>query len=229
MLDEYVGRCVERAVRKEASRRNVDRLERFLEIVSFSHGRQVNLSAMARECRVDRKVVTAYLRIAEDDLLLVFRLPAFRRRARRATVVHEKLYVFDVGVFRSMRPCGPFDRPDEIPRQALEGLVAQHLRAWAAYSRHDAEVFFWRTHNGTQVDFVVAGDAGVLAFKLKNTQTVSRRDLASLRAFRRDFPEAEAAVLYRGGERLHVDGVQCIPVDDFLRSVVPNRHLLHGT
>ena len=83
---------------------------------------------VARECESERKVVTGYLGILED-LLLSFRLPVFRKRAKRATVAHEKMYLFDAGVFRSLRPKGPLDRPEEMEGQALEGLVAQHLRA----------------------------------------------------------------------------------------------------
>ncbi|CAG4883191.1 protein of unknown function [Georgfuchsia toluolica] len=36
-------------------------------------------------------------------------------------------------MFRSLRPAGPLDRPEEIEGMALEGLVAQYLRAWIAY------------------------------------------------------------------------------------------------
>ena len=119
-----------------------------------------------QECEVERKVVAGYIGILED-LLLAFRLPVFRKRAKRAIVNHEKIYLFDTGVFRSLRPKGPLDRPEEIDGQALEGLVAQHLRAWAAYSRHHADLFFWRTRAGTEVDFVVYGEPGLQAFEVK--------------------------------------------------------------
>ena len=54
--------------------------------------------------------------------------------AGRATAAHPKFFLFDAGVFRSFRPRGPRDRPEGIEGAALEGLVAQHLRAWAAYA-----------------------------------------------------------------------------------------------
>ena len=82
------------------------------------------------------------------------------------------LYLFDAGVFRSLRPKGPFDRPEEIDGQALEGLVAQHLRAWVAYSTHDVDLFFWRTRAGTEIDFVVYGETGLQAFEVKNAGRV---------------------------------------------------------
>ena len=225
VLDAYASLYLEQEVRAEGLTRNVGAFARFLEAVALSHGAQLNVSAVARECEVERKVAAGYVGILED-LLLAFRLPVFRKRAKRATAVHEKLYLFDAGVFRSLRPKGPLDRPEEMEGQALEGLVAQHLRAWAAYSRHDARVCFWRTRAGAEVDFVVYGETGLQAFEVKNAARVHSRDLRALRAFREDWPEAETAMLHRGPERLRIDGVWCLPVQDFLRRMAPDRGLL---
>ncbi len=225
VLEGYASLYLDQEVRAEGLTRSIGSFTRFLEAVSFSHAAQLNVSAVARECEVERKVVAGYVGILED-LLLAFRLPVFRKRAKRATVVHDKLYLFDAGVFRSLRPSGPFDRVGEIDGQALEGLVAQHLRAWVAYSRHDAEIFFWRTRAGTEVDFVVYGQPGLQAFEVKNAASVHPGDLRPLRAFRADYPEADAALLYRGREHLRIDGIWCLPVDDFLRRMVPDEGLL---
>ena len=225
VLEAYAHLYLEQEVQAEGLTRNVGNFARFLEAVTFSHGGLLNVSAVARECEVGRKVVNAYVGILED-LLLAFRVPVFRKRAKRATVAHEKIYLFDAGVFRSLRPKGPLDRPQEIDGQALEGLVAQHLRAWAAYSKHETEVLFWRTPGGTEVDFVVYGELGLQAFEVKNAGRVYSSDLRALRAFRKDYPEAETAVLYRGRERLRIDGIWCLPVQEFLRGIVPDRGLL---
>ena len=225
VLDAYASLYLEQEVQAEGLTRNIGNFTRFLEAISFSHGGLLNVSAVARECEVERKVVAGYIGILED-LLLAFRLPVFRKRAKRATINHEKIYLFDAGVFRSLRPKGPLDRPEEIDGQALEGLVAQHLRAWAAYSRHDMEVFFWRTRGGTEVDFVVYGEMGLQAFEVKNAGRVHSADLRALRAFRDDYPEAETALLYRGRDRLRIDDVWCLPVEDFLRRTTPDQGLL---
>ena len=225
VLDAYASLYLDEEVRAEGLTRSVGAFTRFLEAISFSHAGQLNISAVARECEVERKVVAGYVGILED-LLLAFRLPVFRKRAKRATVTHEKIYLFDAGVFRSLRPRGPFDRPEEIDGQALEGLVAQHLRAWAAYSRQDVDLFYWRTRAGTEVDFVVYGESGLQAFEVKNNRRVHSTDLRALRAFREDYPEAETAVLYRGPERLRIDGMWCVPVQEFLRQMMPDGRLL---
>ena len=128
-LQGYLAVYVREEVQMEGLVRNLDGFSRFLETVCFSHGQLLNVSNIARDSAVSRKAVEGYLSVIED-LLLSFRLPVFRKRAARATVAHDKFYLFDSGVFRGLRPAGPLDRPEEIAGAALEGLVAQHLRAW---------------------------------------------------------------------------------------------------
>lgn len=108
---------------------------------------------------------------------------------------HPKFHYFDAGVFRSLRPRGPLDRPEEIDGAALEGLVAQHLSAWTAYSSGDFEFSFWRTRAGSEVDFVVYGPDGFWALEVKNTRQVRPDDLQALRGFKEDLPESEALSL----------------------------------
>ena len=141
-------------------------------------------------------------------------------------VARDKLYLFDAGVFRSLRPTGPLDRPGDIDGQALEGLVAQHLRAWAAYSGGDASIFYWRTRGGSEVDFVVYGTNCFHAFEVRNARAVHSADLRAMRTFRSDYPEADAAMLHRGRERMRMHGIWCLPVEDFLREMVPGRRLM---
>ena len=224
VLNAYANLYVDEEVRAEGLTRNVGNFSRFLEAVSFSHASQINLAAVARDCAVERKTVAGYVEILED-LLLAFRLPVFRKRARRKTVVHEKFYFFDAGVFRSIRPKGPLDRREEIDGAAFEGLVAQHLRAWIAYSPEKYALYFWRTQAGSEVDFVVYGENGFWAIEVKNAAQVDRKELRSLKSFRDDYPEAEALLLYRGNERLRVDDVWCLPAEVFMKDLKPGRKL----
>ncbi len=224
-LGAYAALYLQQEVQAEGLVRNVGSFARFLEAVSFSHASVLNVSNVARESAISRKTVEGFLEILED-LLLAFRIPVFTARARRATAAHPKFYLFDVGVFRSLRPRGPLDRAEEIAGAALEGLVAQHLRAWAAYSTDDFELAYWRTRSGVEVDFVVYGEHGFWAIEVKNAARVRPEDVRPLQAFRQDYPEAQPVLLYRGANRVNVGGVLCQPVDDFLRRLTPNRGLV---
>jgi len=224
VLNAYATLYLEEEVRAEGWARNVGDFARFLEFVSFSHAAVLNVANVARECQIERKTATGYIEILED-LLLSFRLSVFTRRAQRQTAAHPKFYFFDAGVYRSLRPRGPLDRVEEIDGAAFEGLVAQHLRAWIAYSGRDCRLFYWRTRAGVEVDFVVYGEDGFWAIEVKNTATVRSQDLKPLKSFRDDYPECVPIFVYRGPERLLVDGVLCVPGDEFLRQMNPEQGL----
>ncbi len=225
VLRSYVGLYLQGEVQAEGLVRNIGNFARFLETASFSHGQVVNISNIARECQVERSTVSGYMDILED-MLLGYRLPIFAKRARRATVVHPKFYFFDTGVFRSVRPSGPLDRKGDIHGAALEGLVAQHLRAWIAYGKEEAELFYWRTRAGAEVDFIVYGTKTFAAIEVKNAATVQRRDLRGLRTFREDYPEVQPLLLYRGTQALRIDGIACLPCDSFLANLTPDNELM---
>ncbi|MDE2653176.1 MAG: AAA family ATPase [Gemmatimonadota bacterium] len=223
-LDAYASLYVEQEVRAEGLARDVGSFSRFLEAAAFSHAATLNVSEVARECETSRSTVVGYLELLED-LLLAFRLPVFTRRAKRRLVSHPRFFYFDCGVFRSLRPAGPLDRPAEIGGAALEGLVAQHLRAWLAYSDSGARLYYWRTRGGSEVDFVLYGAPGIWAFDVMNADRVRPADLRGLTAFGREYPEAHRVLLYRGEYRLVRRGVLCLPVGDFLHGLSPERGL----
>jgi predicted AAA+ superfamily ATPase len=224
-LSAYATLYLEQEVQAEGIVRNIGNFARFMEVVSLSHAAVLNLSNVARETAVSRKVVQGFVEILED-LLLAYRIPVFTRRAQRQLVSHPKLYLFDAGVFRSLRPRGPLDRTTELDGAALEGLVVQHLRAWIAYSRLKLEMSYWRTRAGREVDVVLYGDSGFWAIEVKNSSMVHSGDVGGLRAFVDDYPESTPLLLYRGRERLRVDGVLCLPVDDFLVGLRPGGALI---
>jgi predicted AAA+ superfamily ATPase len=224
VLRAYAALYLREEVQMEGLVRNVGNFSRCLEATSFSHGSTLNVANVARECEVERKTVEGYMQILED-ILLGWRLEVFRKRAKRELSGHPKFYLFDAGVFRSLRPSGPLDSPEEIEGQALEGLVAQHLRAWIAYSDVARELYFWRTRSGVEVDFIVYGPDGIWAIEVKNTGQVRPSDLRGLLSFHEEYQKAEMLFLYRGKDRLRRSGVLCLPCSDFLLALQPNRSL----
>lgn len=221
-LRAYASLYLREEVQAEALVRDIGAFARFLESISFSQGALLNLAQVARDCQVGRKTVEGYLGILED-LLLSFRIPVFSKRAKRILVSHEKFYFFDAGVYRSLRPAGPLDRSEEIAGMALEGLVAQHLRAWIDYRAAGAKLYYWRTKSGNEVDFVVYGKDVFWAIEVKHAARVNSKDLRALRAFREDYPEANVCLLYMGRERLAIDGITCMPCEEFLLGLHPER------
>jgi predicted AAA+ superfamily ATPase len=221
-LATYIALYLKEEVKEEGLVREIGAFARFLEAISFSHGGILNLSNIARECHVSRKVVENYVSIIED-LLLGYKLPVFTKRARRAMTAQPKFYLFDAGVYYHLRPKGPLDSPNEMGGIALEGLVLQHLKAWCDYSADQVACYFWRSRGGSEVDFVLYGEHHFHAIEVKNAKQIHPKSLKSLKTFLSDYPEASVMLLYRGTEKLMVDEIPCWPVDDFLVQLNPNQ------
>lgn len=224
VLKSYSALYLKEEVQAEGLVRDVGTFARFMEIISFSHANVITTTNIARECGVSRTTIDTYLQILKD-LLLAYTLPVFTKRAQRAVTTHPKFYLFDAGVFRALRPQGPLDRTEEIEGTALEGLVAQHLRAWIDAQQETYQLSFWRTRTGIEVDFIVYGKDGFWAIEVKNSDRICPKDTHGLEAFHEEYPESEPILLYRGKKRLMQKGVLCIPCDEFLRHINVTRSL----
>ncbi len=216
-LSAYVDIYLREEIQAEGLVRNLGSFSRFLEIMSFSHGSILNISNIAAECQVSRNIVSGYLDIMED-LLLIYRLPVFSKRAKRKTAVHPKIYLFDNGLYRRLRYRGPLDIESEVAGPALEGIVGQHLRAWADYNGTGISLYYWRSLAGNEVDFIIYGENAFTAIEVKNTKATKPSDFSGLKSFGDDYPEANLILLYRGSLISQHNNILILPVEKFLAS-----------
>lgn len=217
-LESYVTTYLEEEIRQEGFTRNLAAFSRFLEAASFSQGSVLNVSAVARECHIERKVVENYFAILED-LLIAYRIPVFTKRAKRRMISHAKFYFFDAGFYRTIRPIGPLDMPEEVGGQALETLFLQEVIAINAYLRLGYDIFYWRTSNNMEVDFVLYGPKGIKALEIKRSGKVSGGMLSGLKAFRSDYPDAKAYLVYGGDRRFREGEIEIIPAMEALTNL----------
>lgn len=218
----YVSIYLKEEVQAEGLVRQIGDFARFMEIATFSHGGLWSSTEIARESQVKRQTIDNYLQILED-LLLAFTLPVFTKRARRSLVSHSKFYYFDVGVFRALRPRGPLDKEAELEGPALEGLVAQHLRSWVLAQKEPHQLSFWRTHTKIEVDFIIYGPESFFALEVKRSSKIDSSDLKSLRIFKTEYPEATCLLLYGGKRKEKIQDILCIPVEEFLQKLLPEK------
>ena len=218
-LASYIQTYLREEVQQEGLTRNLQVFARFLEAASFSQGSVLNISEVARDCGAGRKLAEQYFNIL-DDLLLAYRLPVFTKRAKRRMVSHPKFYFFDAGVYRTIRPRGPLDRPEEIDGMALETLVFQELLAVNDLHRLGYELFYWRTSNGREVDFVLYGERGIIAIEVKRAAKIRSKELRDLKALGRDYPMAALYMFYGGDTTMYIDGITLIPVKEALQQLV---------
>lgn len=217
-LRNYVQTYLWEAVMQESLTRNIGHFSRFLEVASFCQGETLNISNIAREAHIKRPVVENYFSILED-LLIATRLPVFARKAKRKLVSQRKFYFFDAGAFRAVRPLGVLDSEAEIDGPALETLFLQELRALNDYRGYDYQIFFWRTRNNLEIDFILDGPHGLLAMEIKRSTHIQPKDTRALREFKKDYPDARCFIFYGGAAPLYLDDITALPLERALKNL----------
>ena len=91
------------------------------------------------------------------------------------------------------------------------------------YSSGRHELHYWQTRSQVEVDFIVYGESGLFAVEVKNANRIRPEDLRALNGFGDDYPKSRRYLLYRGKERLVRDGILCLPCEDFLLALYPDR------
>ncbi|MBW1892646.1 MAG: DUF4143 domain-containing protein [Deltaproteobacteria bacterium] len=217
-LAGYVRTYLREEVQQEGLTRNLQAFSRFLEASSFSQASTLNISEIARDCNVNRKLAEEYFYILED-LLLAHRIPVFTKRAKRRMAIHPKFFLFDVGVYRTIRPKGPLDRPEEIEGSALETLLFQEIRANNDLHRTGYNLYYWRTGSGHEVDFILYGEKGLIGIEIKRAAKIRNQEFKGLKAFSRDYPMAALYMFYGGDKKRLVGNVELIPIKQAIVSL----------
>ncbi len=217
-LKSYVQTYMREEVLQEGLTRNIGDFSRFLETAAFSQASVINTSDIARDCGINRMKVNSYFSIVED-LLLARRLPVFTKRAKRKMTGHPKFFYFDAGVFRSIRPMGFLDSPEEAEGAALETLFFQEALAINDYYNCKYNIYYWRTANGIEVDFILYGPNSLLAIEIKRSMSFTKKDLKSLKMFKADFPQAKLYLLYGGEREEFEDGAHIMPITNALKNM----------
>ena len=215
-LKDYVQTYIREEVLQEGLTRNIGHFSRFLETASFSQGSVINLSEIAREASIERSLAENYFSILED-LLIGVRLPVFSRKAKRKLVHHHKFYYFDVGVFRAIRPTGPLDSDAEIDGPALETLIFQELRAINDYLETDYQLYYWRTKNGLEIDYILYGPNGLIAIEVKRSSHIHSKNLRGLKEFKKDYSLAKCYLFYSGSNAQYIDHITVLPIHKALQ------------
>lgn len=217
-LHSYVQTYLREEVQQEALVRNIVLFTRFLSVASFSQGQEINYTNIAREVGVSRQTVSNFFDIL-DDLLIAIRIPVFTQHAKRVLTAQQKFYYFDVGVYRTLRPKGPLDSDEELSGAGLETLFLQHVRAFNDYFQWQYGIYYWRTTEQQEVDFVLYGDRGLHAVEIKHKSQLQTKDFQHLKLFLKDYPVAKAYLLYGGTRTYYENDILVIPFQQGLNSL----------
>ena len=159
-FDGYVRTYLERDLQDLSSIAALPDFRRLMRAACHRLGGLVNQAELGRDVALAQPTVHRYLNLLETSYLLV-RLPAYSVNRTKRLVKSPKLYWGDTGVALHLA------ETHEPGGEHLENVVLCDLLAWRDARLDRAEIFYWRTQIGEEVDFVIETHGQLIPIEVK--------------------------------------------------------------
>ncbi len=206
-FDGYVRTYLERDLQELSAIAALPDFRRLMRAVCLRLGQMANQTELGRDISLPQPTVHRYLNLLETSYLLV-RLPAYAVNRTKRLIKSPKLYWADTGV--ALHLAGT----DQPAGAHLENLVLHDLLVWRDARLDRADVYYWRTTTGEEVDLVIESEDRLLPIEVKASARPRLADAAHLRRFQEEYGDrARAGLLLHTGHEISwlAPGVLAVP------------------
>lgn len=180
-FDGYLRTYLERDLQDLAAISALPNFRRLMRASALRLGGLINQTELGRDVGLPQPTVHRWLNLLEMSYAIV-RLPAYAVNRTKRLVKSPKLYWGDTGLALHLSGA----EPDGVH---LENVILNDLLAWRDARVERAELCYWRTTIGEEVDFVIETGDRLLPVEVKSTTRPRIGDTANLRAFRAEYGE----------------------------------------
>lgn len=142
-------------------------VEKLLKALAFQVGSEVNFNELAKTIgNVDNATVEKYLDLLEKTYI-IFKLPALKRNMRNEIKKGKKYYFYDNGI-RNVLISNYASIDMRFDKGALweNFLMAERMKR-NHYLSHFPNIYFWRTRDQAEIDYIEESDGMLHAFEFK--------------------------------------------------------------
>jgi len=144
----------------------IDLLTNILQLIALQLGGEVSRNEIASKLNTSRETVERYLDLLEKAFV-VFRLKPLSRNRRNEIARKEKIYFYDTGIRNSIISAfQPLDLREDRGALFENFMIAERLKCLQLQSKK-RNLWFWRTHDGKEIDYIEEYDGRFNAYELK--------------------------------------------------------------
>lgn len=189
----YVRTYLERDLQQLSAISSLPDFRRLMRAACVRLGQLVNQTELGRDVGLPQTSIHRHLNLLEISYILI-RIPAFAVNRTKRLIKSPKLYWADTAL--ALHLSG--DAPPEGAH--LENLILTDLLAWRDSRLARAEIAYWRTASGEEVDFVIEADELLVPIEIKSSGRPTIGDTSHLRTFISEYaPRARAGLLLHTG------------------------------
>jgi predicted AAA+ superfamily ATPase len=196
-LRDYEYTYLERDLSDLARLDDLGPFTKFQRLSALRSGQLLNYSELARDASISVDTARRYLEYLRLSYQVILLQPYFRNLTS-SVVKTPKLYWLDIGLLRQMS-----GRREETGGEIYESLVVSEVVKWIRTAQRNAEVFFYRTRGGLELDMLIGLEGGrYLGMEIKGRRTIVPKDIKPLKAVADALGKAWAGgmIVYRGDE-----------------------------
>jgi hypothetical protein len=162
-----------------------------LKLLAFQVGNEVSLNELATQLAVDVKTIGRYLDLLEKSFV-IFRHGGFGRNLRNEVTGKTKVYFYDVGIRNALiAQFNKLDQRNDIGQLWENFVVAERMKQ-RGYAPIHANVYFWRTYTGQEIDLVEEREGKLFGYECKWS---IKKAVSAPRSWLNAYPEAEVATI----------------------------------
>lgn len=192
-MRSYVRTYIERDVRQLHNVQDLRAFETFVALCASRHGQELNMASLSREAGIAQPTIKAWLGALEAAYLVRLLPPYFASFGKRV-VRSPKLYFLDPGLACTLtrQPSSEAALAGSMGGALFEGLVVAEAVKTFTHDGRRPELYFWRSHDGLEVDLLVPLGGKLIPIEIKATATPTARHVMPLDRFRSAAGEAAA-------------------------------------
>lgn len=214
----YIQTYLERDVRSLRQVGDLTQYQLFLRVLAARSGQMLNMTSLGRDLGVAVNTIKAWLSILEATYQITMLRPYHTNIGKRL-VKTPKVFFSDVGTLCHLvglkdpthAAAGPMG--DAIFETAVLSEIVRTL----THRGIQPQIYFWRTVGGSEIDFIVNTDHGLIPIEVKLSATPRPAMASTIRVFQRDLGETALPgyVVHPGDIRLPLgQRVTAIPFAD---------------
>jgi len=163
MKERYLQQIIDTYIRKDirdlADIRDVNKFNRLLEILASQSGNLLNVSELCVTCSLSRETVDRYLFLLEQTYILRLVRP-YSRNLRSELTKTPKIFFYDTGLMQMLWL-------KQLQKEVLGPVFETSVYAELIKAHGTDNVFYWRTQDKKEVDFVLRSGKNVIPIEAK--------------------------------------------------------------
>jgi hypothetical protein len=166
VLNQLVNSYLYRDILSYSDIRKPEILEKLVQLLAMQVGSEVSYQELAQNIGIDKNTVGKYIDILQQGYV-VFKLGSYSSNLRNEIKRNRKIYFYDNGI-RNM-VLGDFSSLDfrRDKGSLWENFLISERKKQNIYKNNYAQMYFWRTKQQQEVDFVEKRDGRITGFEFK--------------------------------------------------------------